>query len=126
MHLVNLRAEVGRLMRFGLVGGAATLLHLCVAMSLHFGLDVSVQLANSIAFGTAFFVSFLGHHRFSFRSARSHRQTFPVFVASAGLGYLASAVVLELAQGAGSGLSLVVAVAAVPAVTYFASRFWVF
>lgn len=120
--------EVFQIIRFGVIGGAATLFHLAVALGLHLGLDVPPQIANLVAFSAALAVSFLGHHNWSFRSRRSHATTLPRFLVAAGCGYLASATLLGLLQDTSmsSTASLLVSACLIPVVSYIVNKYWVF
>lgn len=57
-----------QLMRYGLVGGLATLTHIAVGYALFAGLHIDAILANFGGFGAGFAVSLLGHARFTFGS----------------------------------------------------------
>lgn len=64
----GLRQLVGQLLRFGLVGGMATLTHLGVAWwAIQQWPQWSPFWVNLLAFVIAFQVSFWGHSRFTFR-----------------------------------------------------------
>jgi putative flippase GtrA len=114
-----------QLLRFGLVGGAATIMHIAVATAL---LSVFPQVqpvtANVAAFLVAFVVSFVGHSRFTFKQDGS----LPKFLVAALLGLCANNAVLValLAMGASAIPSLWVATLAAPLVVYLVSKFWVF
>lgn len=120
--------EVGRIVRFGLVGIVATLVHMSVALGLANLFAVPLQAANLSAFLVAFTVSFAGHHRLTFRSRHSVRRTMPRFAATATTGYAASAAVLSLGTTLplSQDLRLVIAACVIPFVSYLANRFLVF
>lgn len=125
---VALRKETFQIMRFGMVGISATLLHLCIALTLNFVFGVSPQAANLIAFSCALIVSFLLHHSFSFRSTRKRAEALPRFFVAAGSGYLASAVGLAQLETMSlpTSISLILSACLIPAVSYFVNRYWVF
>ena len=56
---------IGQVLRFGIVGGAATAVHFAVA-SWSIMAGGSPHRANALAFAIAFLVSFVGHRRFTF------------------------------------------------------------
>ena len=56
---------LGQVLKFCVIGGLATLVHLVVGLSLIYS-GLYPALANTIAFVTAFLVSFIGHISFSF------------------------------------------------------------
>src|SRR5688572_8010680 len=65
------RALLGRLLRFGLVGGLATVTHAGVALAALSLFRQAPLLANFSGFCVAFVVSFCGHALFTFRSGLS-------------------------------------------------------
>ena len=122
-----LRTEVARLVRFGAVGGGATLLHLAIAEAALF-LGAEAWLAFLVAFGPAFVFSYLGHRHFTF--ARGDRQSLPRFFAIALVGLAAGQAMVELSRHVPSdlhpALRLMLGAAVVPAATYFAAKMWAF
>jgi putative flippase GtrA len=60
-----------RLVRFGLVGAAATATHAIVALAALRGLGFPPLFAHWTGFGVAFVASFCGHSLFTFRAAMS-------------------------------------------------------
>jgi len=122
-------AEILRLLRFGVVGGAATATHFLVALGLAASGSVPLLVANALAFLTAFGVSLFGHHYWTFRSPHPLLRTLPRFGATALGGFLASTLLLSGAIAAGIGgdvIKLTMASLIVPAVTYVLSRCWAF
>lgn len=74
-------------LRFMLTGGAATLVHMGVALGLLRG-GTAPLASNGAAFVVAFLVSFWGHHRFSFAGhTTAPRQAFLRFMVVAGIGF---------------------------------------
>ena len=69
--------------RFILVGGAATLAHAVMLLIFVELGGLNPTLANLFAFICAFFVSYLGHKRFTFRSDASHASALPGFLLAA-------------------------------------------
>lgn len=68
MKALNLHQDMRRVIRFVLVGAAATLTHMTVAAALYaFWGEGYVWPANFLAWLTAFGVSFWGHQRVTFR-----------------------------------------------------------
>lgn len=114
-----------QLLRFGLVGGLATITHIAVATAL---LSVFPQVqpvaANLAAFLVAFLVSFVGHSRYTFKQDGS----LPKFFVAAllGLGANNAVLIALLAMGASAIPSLWVATLAAPLVVYLVSKLWVF
>jgi len=88
--IAALRAQAARLLRFGLVGGLATLAYAVLAETFaHAGLDpVTASVAAYLAAGV---VSYLGHKRVTFRSGGAHAEELPRFVLTLGLGIAVAA-----------------------------------
>ncbi|TLP45697.1 hypothetical protein FDK21_13250 [Cohaesibacter sp. CAU 1516] len=121
--------ELLTLMRFGIVGIGATLVHMGVAASLvHFNI-APVFVANLVAYLTAFLFAFTGHFVWTFqRGAPLKQAIWRYFVISASAFGVNNLVLLSLVE---SGLvskvaSVVIAAAIVPAISYVASRLWGF
>lgn len=126
-------AAVGRELatagRFGIVGGAATLSHMSVVWLLIAAADIPVLAANFLAFLCAFFISFAGHYRWTFRAPGNARRAIKRFFLIAGTGFAANNGLLIVLLREGwltPRYAAVVAVAIIPAVTFLASRFWGF
>ncbi|GGY35798.1 polysaccharide biosynthesis protein GtrA [Bacterioplanes sanyensis] len=122
----QLRQLLGQLLRFGLVGGLATLVHLGVAF---FVLQQWPQLSafwvNLVAFVVAFQVSFWGHSRFTFRQ-QGHWLKF-LTVTVTGFAINNSFLWLFLTLGVeDSFVAICLSVALVPLFVFVASRLWVF
>ena len=124
----RLLAEAGSLLRFGLVGGAASATYILVAL-LVARAGVTPQTANVIGVVASTTVSFLGHLFYSFRRDRITR----AYV----IRFLILSVAVYAFSSAGTHISVawfgwpywavVLAVAAtIPLFTWTAGRFWVF
>lgn len=123
------KANLGQLMRFGIVGVGATLTHLCVAILLIKAFSTPPLLANLIAFLMAFIVSFGGHYIWTFSRPGHHGRAVVRFFVTAFSGFLTNTVVLAalLRDGRLTEVqSLIIAVTIIPVVTYLISRFWAF
>lgn len=116
-------------MHFGLVGGAATLVHFVVALSL-IAFGIHPLWSNALGFVVAFQVSYFGHRSFTFKHpelpiAQSMRR-FAV-VATGGFlldeGLLA---VLLVWTALPAPVALAAALLVVAGVTFVAVRLWVF
>ena len=124
--------QFGRIMRFAVVGGAATLTYAGSALILSYG-PVSAILpavaASFLAYLIAMPVSYFGHKRLTFDSHGDHVLEVPRFLASAALG-IAIACLLPLIVVDGLDLapavSIVLACILVPATNYVALERWVF
>lgn len=110
------------------VGGAAALTHIGVfALAQH---RMWPELANALGFCIAFFVSFAGHRRLSFRDAGiSVRTSLGRFAVTAMAGFVSNEfvfVVLLRGLGLPSLLALFVALLFAAGQTFLLSRFWAF
>ena len=122
----RLASEAGTAARFGLVGIAATGVHLLVAgVLLGTWPSMSEFLANVVAFLAAFQVSLMGHRRVTFRRRGRAKRFFLVALAGFGLnnGVLGTLLATTPVQGF---LAVAIATLTVPVLTYLASRFWAF
>lgn len=120
------RTELFRILRFGIVGGGATVTHIAVA-NLANWLQVTPWLAFLLGFVVAFGVSYLGHRHFTFghESKGSLAKFFIVAVLGLGVGEL----VLHLLEGldfAPNAVNLTLSVFVIPPATYLAAKFWAF
>lgn len=120
---------MNRILKFGLVGVAATLVHILVGISwISFGLNPLV--ANFLAYITALLVSFWGHHSFTFSNHNLPLgTTAPRFLSTSLLGFALNEAILAILVGfeilpAKTALALATLLVAV--VTYVLSKRWVF
>lgn len=115
--------------RFGVIGTLSTLVHMIVALALVKLFTFNPFVANTIAFGTAFAVSFFGHFWWTFRHFNAILfQSLIRFGLIALLGFLANSLLLAalIDMGISKGTSVVLAVTIVPLISYVASRQWAF
>ncbi|MEM9138355.1 MAG: GtrA family protein [Pseudomonadota bacterium] len=115
--------------RFGVVGIAATLIHLGGAWSANRWLDLSEYMANSAGFALAFAVSYLGHFYWTFQAQSRHRQSLGRFLAVALTGFALSnlivwAVVAQAGQPFEAALAVILLI--VPGSSWLVSRLWAF
>lgn len=116
--------------RFIIVGIAATLTHMLVAVCLMDGVGLgSAAMANAIAVIAGTAVSYTGNYFWTFRGGGPHAVRLPRFVAAYmtvfGLNGLVMLVVADL-----GGIAYLIPLAAVvmvtPVVTFLLNRYWVF
>lgn len=118
-----------QLARFAGVGGLATLVHICTALVAYEFLSFENLWANLTGFGAAVFVSYFGHARFTFQADAVHKEQFPRFLFVALVGLATSSAVVWLTNdklGHSFGLSMLLVAVAVPLVSFFAMKFFVF
>lgn len=112
-------------LRFLLVGGAATAIHLVVAFILFAAFsDINVYLVNVIAFLVAFLFSYFGHRFFTFRKYGS----FYLFLMVALSGFFINNLMLFVLSAVGvfDFVALCFSTLSAAIFTYFLSRFFVF
>lgn len=132
----RLETPLGRLaaqlVRFGLVGGTATVAHALVYAGLTTWALATPQTANLAGFLLAFSVSLFGHYGYTFRDTRGDRSLagsgWRLFLAAL-LGYGLNAGFVHLVTAiadADPRFALIFIVGVTPLLTYLVSRFWVF
>ena len=115
---------VWQILRFGLVGGAATLTDLSVSVFLLYVLHLHENAVTTLAFAVAFVVSYCGHRSFTFHKAGSALRFLGVALSMLVLRNLI--VALLLSMGLSGLLPLIIAMALVTVLTYMASKTLVF
>jgi putative flippase GtrA len=121
--------EARRIIRFGMVGVAATLTHIAVANAVLALVIGSPYVASAAGFVVAFAVSYLGHYHFTFAKNGSHGQSLPRFFLVALTGFLGSLMVLKVIAEQGAipqAVSLTLSILVIPGLTYLAARVWAF
>ena len=114
-----------RIVRFGIVGVAATLTHALVLWAaVEFG-GIRPTFATLLGFFTAFCVSYLGHYHFTFRSREPHARALPAFAFAAGSGAVLNALIFSVMTDVFSAPywhAFAVTVVMVPPVVYVLSK----
>ena len=75
-------------LRFIIIGLLAALTHYCITLFLINKIHIDLKYANFVAFITAFWVSYFGHHYFTFYSQQSVSQTLPKYIIVATSGFI--------------------------------------
>ena len=113
---------------FGVVGCAAAATHAIVFVLARDHLWP--ELANALGFAVAFFVSFAGHRRLSFRDTTTGvRQSFGRFAITALAGFACNEIVFVLllrALGLPSLVALAIALVVAAGQTFALGRWWAF
>ena len=117
-----------RWIRFGLVGGAATLCYALLGLLFVNAWAMPLLAGNGLAYLISFAVSYLGQSFWTFQAGGGHRAMLPRFAATQAVGLgLNSCIVGLLGRfGLGSELAMPVAVALVPVFVYLLCKYWVF
>lgn len=119
------REEFWRLVRFGFVGGGATLVDLGTSIALfHTWPAISEHLVTTLAFAVAFWFSFFGHRYITFQTHGNPLKFLMVAVFSLIVRNLL--LLGLLAMGLSGLLPIVIATLSVTILTYILSRIWVF
>ena len=115
--------------RFGLVGMVSTTVHILVVWLLLVSTVFSPIVANTIAFLTAFGVSFVGNYRWTFGSPGNVGRAIKRFLLISVSAFLMNTLLLAILLR-GEWFSPIVAAifsaAVVPFITFVTSRFWGF
>ena len=118
-----------RIVRFGIVGVAATLTHVGVAQLSHVLLSQPPLLANVIGFLVAFAVSYGGHYHWTFESDLPHRRSLPRFLLVSLSAFIVSEFIVWSATGP-LGMPMSIAMGAVaiivPLTSYIVNHAWTF
>jgi putative flippase GtrA len=115
--------------RFSLVGIAAAGIHIGIVWILIAQTDISVLIANFVAFLVAFGFSFIGQYFWTFRSTSNLRRTLLRFFSVALGAFITNNLILVVllnTQLLDDLLAAVFAVFVIPLITYLAGRFWAF
>ena len=122
-------APIARVGRFAVAGALATAAHLAAGLGLHHGAGRSPLMANGIAFALAVVVNFAAQARLTFPDAPAGGRAFLRFVAVALAGFALSQAVVWAVTGPLARpywLALALALAVVPAFSFWAMRRWAF
>jgi len=119
--------ELGSIVRFGLVGVAATLTYYLVSLAL-LGQGVAPRATNLVAFGFGTAASYLGHYFFTYRADDSHlRLGGRFFAVTAGLMALCAGLhQAALLLGAGPKRAALFVTVAYPPLSFAFNHFWAF
>lgn len=126
---VNFFREIITAARFGLVGLLSTAVHIAIVGLLLTLASVGPMLANTLAFLTAFCISFTGNYLWTFRSPGSPRRAIFRFFVIAVSAFVVNTLVLAFLVHKGwfsPVVSAVLSASLVPVISFFASRLWGF
>lgn len=130
MSFKIMSGPLGQLAKFGMVGGLATCVHASVGFSSVVLFDLNAHLANVAGFCFAWWVSFFGHHAFTFEGRANRSAAFIRFVVhSVALFLIASTIttaLTSLVADIDDSLLPVLAACIVPVLSFASSKFFVF
>lgn len=115
--------------RFGLVGIFATAVHITIATLLLMHSEVNLIAVNTLAFLTAFGVSFLGNYLWTFRAPGSPRRAILRFFLIAVGAYAANTMLLLFLTSQrwlSTFESMIISATIVPIISFSLSRVWGF
>lgn len=118
----------GQLVRFAIVGVAATLTHVGIALLSTFLFALPPLQANLAGFTAAVGLSFLGHLRVTFRVQDPQWRHLCRFIVLSVTSLAVSSLITALCTRSGGGMWLAMALVAgvVPATSFLVARLWVF
>lgn len=120
MSALLYESRAARLLRFGFVGGLATITYATLT-TLVVGAGMAPVPASVLAYGAGGIVSYVGHKTVTFRSSADHASELPKFVATfaAGLALaIAAPGVLTEGMGLPSGVATLFACVVTPVMNY--------
>lgn len=121
--------SIWSVVRYAMVGGVATFLHVAVAWSLMAHVGGRAQIANGLAFFVAFVWSFAGNYYWSFKTSGGVLGSMMRFFLVSLLGFAVNAVTLEwlvVSHGAPPRVALAFSSLLVPVLTFLATSLWAF
>jgi putative flippase GtrA len=129
LHLRPLLVELGRMVRFGVVGVFATLVYVAVAGPANEVFGILPVIASLLGVTASIGVSYFGHLFFSFRVEPNHRDFLWRFLLIAALSFGLSAGATWLIANVmqlSPRLAIATVIVVIPIVNYVCNRYWVF
>jgi putative flippase GtrA len=126
--VLNIRSAVRKLVTFGAVGIAASLIYGGTFLSLLHLSMLPVLAINAVAFAASAVCSYIGHYHLTFRSDAVHRVSVAKFLVLCGMGYILSSGIVF----AGEWLKLppefdvAATFVVLPIMNFVVMQFWVF
>lgn len=118
-----------RWVRFGIVGGVATLVYFCCGLFLVMLCGLPALVGNALAYIISFGISYLGQSLWTFEAGDgAHRSMLPRFAATQAFGLALNSCIIWLLMRLGLAYewAMPVAIALVPVVVYLICKYWVF
>jgi putative flippase GtrA len=114
-----------KLIRYALIGGSSTLIHLGIAFLWLYAVNASLFFANTAGFSVAFIFSYTVQSRFVFLHPLSLPKAFRYFIVQ--FGALLSALILSNALvGYNSYIKTLIVVVLLPLITFVIHKLWTF
>lgn len=120
-------ATFWQIVRFALVGGLATFLHISIVVYLSLTSSFLPIVINTIAFLGAFIVSGLGHAFFTFRTSKNHMKSIArFFVIAVGALFLSNLTLYLALKFCDVNFAKGIAIVVAPLTSYWAAKLWAF
>lgn len=114
-----------KLIRYALIGGTSTLIHLGIAFLWLYFVNASLFFANTAGFSIAFIFSYTVQSRYVFLHPLSFPKAFRYFLVQ--FGALLSALILsEILVGYNSYIKTTIVVILLPLITFVIHKLWTF
>ena len=130
MQTQSIFATLQQIARFGLVGVAATAVHAVIGVMAVRQLGFDGLSANAAGFAVAWWVSFFGHHVFTFQAQAARGRALMRFVPQSALMFAIGMSVTALVSLAGPHVSEamlpIIGACVVPILSFLSSKFFVF
>lgn len=117
-----------RWIRFGLVGGAATLTYYLLGLLFVNLMAMPLLAGNGAAYILSFFVSYAGQSRWTFQAKGPESSMLARFAAAQAAGLAINSAIIAICSRIGMiyELSMLVAIVIVPVFVYLICKYWVF
>jgi putative flippase GtrA len=114
-----------KLIRYALIGGFSTLIHLSIAFLWLYTINESLFFANSAGFSVAFMFSYMVQSRYVFLHTLSLSKAFRYFLVQFG-ALLTSIILSETLVGYNSYIKTLIVVMLLPLITFVIHKLWTF
>lgn len=129
VEILGWKLPLGRLVRFGVVGGTTALIYISIGQSLVRLGGLEETLASSMTFVLAIIFNFFAHKLWTFEDRSGYGATVPRYVLTVGCGFIIQAVVTFVAveiMGLFYLVTQVLAIACVVSWNFLMFHGWVF
>lgn len=128
--LSSLKPLLALMIRYGLVGVAASVVHASISLALHKLLGIDPFWSHATGWFGGLFTAYFGHYHFSFKDNDAHTKRFPKFFLTALTGFTLHQggvyLLVNQLQLDYSTQALPLLMVSIPMVTFLMSKFWVF
>ena len=114
-----------KIVKYGLVGGISTLIHITAAYAYIYMVNNSIFISNIVGFLSAFGFSYIVQSKFVFKHAISYVRAFKYFIVQF-ISLLIAIVISDYAPLENSYLKVILVIVLLPLITYFTHNVWTF